>query len=273
MELTAAIEALRELTRPCDVTLYTDSTYLKRGITEWLPRWQASGWRKRGGRAVQNQDLWRSLIQAADVHTVTWRWLRGHRGDPLNERADRLATEARRRMLRQRDTRRPSPSADPRKDASTLPIASIYARGCALGVPGPAGYGALLVRGDQKDLVAGGWPLATSNTMELWSVIAGLKRLERPTRVTLYTGSKYVMDGATRWLANWERRGWRKKDGTPVKNQELWQELSLAMGDHDVRWQYLPASERNAFSAEAAQAARSEATAQRVREAGDTEGH
>jgi len=93
MELTAAIEALAALKRPCRVELYTDSEYVRRGITEWLPGWKRRNWRRRTG-PVLNEDLWRRLDTEAARHTVTWRWVRGHTGNPLNERCDELAGAA-----------------------------------------------------------------------------------------------------------------------------------------------------------------------------------
>jgi ribonuclease HI len=93
MELTAAIQALEALNRPCQVELYTDSEYLKRGITEWLPNWKARNWRRKGGK-LANVDLWRALDAAIDPHQISWRWVRGHAGDPNNRRVDRLARSA-----------------------------------------------------------------------------------------------------------------------------------------------------------------------------------
>ncbi|RPI22278.1 MAG: ribonuclease HI, partial [Chloroflexota bacterium] len=87
MELTAPIEALNALKKPCRVDLYTDSEYLKRGITEWLPGWRARSWRRKGG-ALANVDLWQALDKAMRPHTVTWHWVRGHAGNPANERVD-----------------------------------------------------------------------------------------------------------------------------------------------------------------------------------------
>jgi ribonuclease HI len=91
MELTAAIEALTALKRPCQVRLYTDSEYVKNGITQWLAGWRARGWRTAARKPVKNQDLWQRLDEAAAGHQVEWRWVKGHAGDPGNERADRLA--------------------------------------------------------------------------------------------------------------------------------------------------------------------------------------
>ena len=94
MELAAAIGALETLKRPMTVRLYTDSSYLRNGITTWLPAWKARGWRTADKKPVKNQDLWRRLEAALGNHQVEWRWVKGHSGDPGNERADELAREA-----------------------------------------------------------------------------------------------------------------------------------------------------------------------------------
>jgi ribonuclease HI len=91
MELTAAIEALKALKKPSRVALYTDSTYVRTGITEWVPAWRARGWRTADKKPVKNQDLWESLSALAARHEVQWHWVRGHSGHPENERADELA--------------------------------------------------------------------------------------------------------------------------------------------------------------------------------------
>jgi ribonuclease HI len=91
MELTAAIRALEALKQPCRVALYTDSTYVKNGITQWLPSWQLRGWRTADKKPVKNQDLWLELSAAAKRHQLEWHWVRGHAGHPQNERADELA--------------------------------------------------------------------------------------------------------------------------------------------------------------------------------------
>jgi ribonuclease HI len=99
MELTAAIRALEALKRPCSVHLHTDSTYVRNGITEWLPNWRRRGWRTASRKPVKNQDLWEALAALADRHDVTWHWVKGHAGHPGNERADRLANEGLERAL------------------------------------------------------------------------------------------------------------------------------------------------------------------------------
>ncbi len=91
MELTAAIRALEALTRPCRVQAYTDSEYLRRGITEWLQDWKRRGWKTAARKPVKNEDLWRRLEELAAGHDVRWHWVKGHSGHPDNERADQLA--------------------------------------------------------------------------------------------------------------------------------------------------------------------------------------
>lgn len=93
MELTAAIEALKTLKQACQVEIYTDSEYLKRGITEWLSNWRRRGWKRKGG-TLANVDLWQALDAALRVHSVTWHWVRGHAGEKDNERVDALANAA-----------------------------------------------------------------------------------------------------------------------------------------------------------------------------------
>ena len=93
MELTAAIEALTALSRPCEVALYTDSEYVRRGISEWLEGWKRAGWRTAARKPVKNEDLWRRLDAIAATHRVEWHWVKGHAGHPENERADARANQ------------------------------------------------------------------------------------------------------------------------------------------------------------------------------------
>jgi ribonuclease HI len=91
MELMAAISALEALTRPCSVDLYTDSQYVRGGVTSWLSTWKARGWKTADRKPVKNVELWRRLEEAAARHDVVWHWVRGHAGNEMNERADALA--------------------------------------------------------------------------------------------------------------------------------------------------------------------------------------
>ncbi len=97
MELTAALEALRALKQPAEIELYTDSEYLKRGITEWMPNWKKRNWKRKGGK-LANVDLWQALDAELGRHTLHWHWVKGHAGHPGNEKADRLAHQAMKRQ-------------------------------------------------------------------------------------------------------------------------------------------------------------------------------
>lgn len=125
MELTAPIRALESLKRPSVVLLYTDSTYVRNGVTAWLARWKGNGWLTRDRKPVKNADLWQRLEAAMATHDVEWHWVKGHAGHTENERADRLATRGAREA---RDTRpgppatapaRPTPPTQPAVPAQT----------------------------------------------------------------------------------------------------------------------------------------------------------
>ena len=94
MELTAAIRGLQALKRPCRVVLTTDSVYVRDGITKWVKGWMRNGWRTSDKKPVKNMDLWQELLEAAAPHRIEWRWVKGHAGDPDNERVDKLASDA-----------------------------------------------------------------------------------------------------------------------------------------------------------------------------------
>jgi ribonuclease HI len=112
----------------------------------------------------------------------------------------------------------------------------IYTDGACRGNPGPGGWAALLVAGDERKEVMGAAAATTNNRMELSAAIGGLTALKRRCAVKLYTDSKYVLQGATEWMPNWKARGWRTAAREPVKNQDLWQELDLAVAAQDIEW-------------------------------------
>ena len=100
MELLGAIRSLQALSRPCRVSLSTDSSYVRDGITKWIHGWRKNGWRTAAKQPVKNDELWRELLAATEPHIVEWKWVKGHAGDPDNERVDRLASEAAVKMSR-----------------------------------------------------------------------------------------------------------------------------------------------------------------------------
>jgi ribonuclease HI len=117
--------------------------------------------------------------------------------------------------------------------------AEIYTDGACSGNPGPGGWGAVLRYGDHVRELHGGEASTTNNRMELMAAISALEALSRPSTVQLYTDSRYVLDGITKWMPNWERRGWQTAAKKPVKNVDLWQRLDAAKQPHQVTWHWV----------------------------------
>jgi ribonuclease HI len=115
----------------------------------------------------------------------------------------------------------------------------IYTDGACRGNPGPGGWGVLLIAGKHRKTLHGGEPETTNNRMELTAAIKALNALHDPNDVTLYTDSKYVMDGMRDWLPGWKKRGWKTANKKPVKNQDLWQQLDEAVGRHTLTWKWV----------------------------------
>ena len=221
MELTAAIAALEALRRPSEVEFHTDSEYLRRGITEWVAKYRADGWRRKG-KTIPNADLWQSLWSLSEMHEINWHWVRGHSGDRLNERVDVLARNARLAI---------TPDAGINEDARRL-----YVRGTCKGNPGPGAWAAVLEQGEQTRQMSGTEGSTTNIRMELMAVIGGMSLVPENAQVYVVTTSDYVHMGATRWIHGWRRRDWKKKDGRPVSNRDLWQQLERLLETHDVQW-------------------------------------
>jgi ribonuclease HI len=118
-------------------------------------------------------------------------------------------------------------------------VIDIFTDGACSGNPGPGGWAAILRVGDHERELSGGEEQTTNNRMELMAVIRALKALKRPAAVRLHTDSRYVMDGATKWLARWKANGWRTSDKKPVKNVDLWRELDAAAGEHSIAWKWV----------------------------------
>ena len=179
MEIRAAIKALDALEGPHQVELYTDSTYLRSGITKWLPKWQADGWRTSNKAAVKNRDLWEELAAALEEHQVSWHWTKGHAGDRWNERADQLASAAM--------PRPPLPVDDP--GAVHLFAAVAYS-----GKKKAGSWAVLLLFGENEKSLSGREAGTSANRMHLMAAVSGLEELSRPVRVHLYTASDYLKD-------------------------------------------------------------------------------
>jgi ribonuclease HI len=222
MELQAAISALQALKRPCQISFYTDSEYLRQGITQWIDRWEASGWKRKGGKPVPNVDLWQKLQRLVKQHDIDWHWVKGHAGDPLNERVDQLARQARLAI---------TPSAQLSDD-----IPKVYLRASCKGNPGPGGWGVVVETGADTQQASGSALETTNNRMEITAAIEGLLLLPPGSAVQMFTTSDYLFQGVTRWIHGWRQRAWKKKDGKSVANVDLWQALDRLMKEYAIRW-------------------------------------
>jgi ribonuclease HI len=120
----------------------------------------------------------------------------------------------------------------------TAPI-EIFTDGACSGNPGPGGWGAILRSGAHEREISGGEPATTNNRMELMAVIEALKALKGRSAVTIHTDSRYVMDGAERWLKGWKAKGWKTADKKPVKNEDLWRALDAELQKHAVTWRWV----------------------------------
>lgn len=241
MELQAVIAALTALKKPCRVILHTDSTYVQKGVTEYLARWKTKSWRTSDKKAVANQDLWQLLDEAMQRHDIEWQWVKGHAGDPLNERVDQLAVG----MI-------------PR---STLPLddraaTHIFTGVSCLGQSGPGGWAVVSRLDDDRREISGHENVTSANRLHLIAAQRGLESapLDRP--VHLYTPSDYVAQGAQQWVKNWVAQDWRTKDDQPVKHREVWQAIVAASQARRVQWHCLKDLTRPAESQQAEQLAR-----------------
>ncbi|MFQ5398547.1 MAG: ribonuclease HI [Anaerolineae bacterium] len=247
MELQAAIAALQALKRPSKVEFHTDSQYVRRGITEWIEKWAAKNWVRKGGKPVPNADLWKQLWELVKRHEISWHWVQGHSGDPMNERVDMLARQSRLAIT----PREQMPDDVPR----------LYLRSSCKGNPGPGGWGVVLEREGETEQMSGAAAATTNNRMELTAALEGLLLLPPGSAVQVFTTSDYLFQGATRWIHGWRRRHWLKKDGKPVANADLWQALDRLSEGYAIRWvnakgqELKPLSEASRLAAEAVAAA------------------
>lgn len=234
MELTAAINALAALNRPSQVAFYTDSEYVRKGITEYIEKWAANNWMVKK-KPVANADLWPQLLELAKKHEIEWHWVKGHAGNELNERVDQLAREARLVI---------TPIEEIAAD-----VARLYLRASCKGNPGTGGWGVVLETEDETQEASGTAEKTTNNRMEMTAAIEGLRLVSPGNPVQVFTTSDYLYQGVTKWIHGWRQRNWHKKDSQPVVNADLWQALDVLTKERMVRWintkgQTLPALER-----------------------------
>jgi len=219
MELQASLEALRALPRASEVQLYTDSKYVRNGISKWIVNWRKNNWLTAAKEAVKNRDLWESLDQEIKRHEVEWHWVKGHANNQHNERADELAVSARGRP--------------------TLPLVDDTAVHIFIGITWrqklKIGSWAAVFRYQNHFKVIGGVvENSSANRIHIQSACDALNTIKRRLPVKLYTSSSYLKDGAGNWLKGWERNGWKTRESKVVSNKAEWQALNRILQEFSV---------------------------------------
>ena len=128
----------------------------------------------------------------------------------------------------------------PMSENSAAKTVTIYSDGACSGNPGPGGYGTVMLFGEHRKELSAGFRRTTNNRMEMLGAIVGLEALTEPCRVTLFSDSKYLVDALTKgWIDNWQKKGWKTAGRKPVKNQDLWRRLLVAIDDHEIEWRWV----------------------------------
>jgi len=233
MELQAAIAALTLLQSThgrCEIELFTDSEYLRQGITSWVENWERNGWQTKDQEPVKNQELWQRLHDLIHEHEIAWHWLKGHDGHPHNERADQLATQAREALTA------PKLAPPPTMISGETAEVDIFVKASYNPSRQEGSWGVVLRKGDHLKTVQGRQANASANALLLVGTIQGLQALTRPCAVAIHSDADYLIRGATQWIKGWLARGWRTKDGKPVANREGWEALLAATRPHRTSW-------------------------------------
>jgi ribonuclease HI len=156
------------------------------------------------------------------THQIEWHWVKGHSGDEMNERVDKLARQARLDI---------TPDVELSAD-----LPHLFIRASCKGHPGPGGWGVVLEEGEETEQLSGWEAQTTNNRMEITAAIEGLRLLPPGSEVQIFTLSDYLFQGATKWIHGWRGRGWKKKSGEPISNEDLWQMLDMLMAQYQIRW-------------------------------------
>ncbi len=248
MELTGAVAALKSLQSAHRIVLYTDSQYLKNGITDWITTWQKNNWQTAARNPVKNADLWQELLIQVKRHSIIWKWVRGHETNRWNNRADELAVAARKRAEK--------PFEPLKRVVPDDNDIHLFTGVTCKHKSGIGGWAVLLTWRNRVRLLGAGVEGMTANQLYVRAVIAGLESLKKALPVHVHTHSGYLRDGADSWLEGWRKRDWQTRDGSPVSNRELWQQLSELLGQHKVTFHLEDRDEPPCFLQEAKELAR-----------------
>lgn len=235
MELTAAIEALKMREDGESVELCTDSEYLRLGITQWMDTWQRNGWTRSKGQPVLNKDLWLELQTQNERLQVEWRWVKAHAGHEFNELVDRAARDAATLAAKHQEPR--TLTCDTTATSVESPMLGTHYFIASATTEGNRSAWAVIRNSSRNEIVLDGIKNNTSvNRALLIGVVELLQVIQGGESTHVTTESDYLFKGATLWLDGWRRRGWRKSDGKPVANKDLWTEIHALLNRVDVEW-------------------------------------
>ncbi len=229
MQLMAVFMALESLDERHYIEIHTDSLYLKRGITSWLPKWTQNGWHATKNQTIQNKDLWEGLYDLMQGHEIRWKWIKRdiNSQDMYINRIYELVTTAREygtapKMI---ELTSEGPDVD----------VSVYVSAWYKGGP----WGATIVSLNGVEEMQGHEADTTGNQSIMIACVKILKTLTTPQRIAIYSSNEYLINGMSKWLRGWIKNDWKTAKGEPVKNQEQWQHLSAAAQVHTIIWMHL----------------------------------
>jgi ribonuclease HI len=223
MELTAVIEALRALKWECQIDLYVDSEYVKKGITEWMPGWVRRNWKNKKGDPVANRDLWETLHALVEQHEIEWHWVRGHSGNKYNEWVDQLATAARPN----------APTVGVNEDKAALFVRITFEKKGH----GAGGWAYRLIKdGVSKDASGRLYNLQSSIELELRALLRALQAAPENEPLQVFCPGEFSYKGMTQWINNWRKNDWQSSSKKPVKYADVWQKILEESKKRQVEW-------------------------------------
>jgi len=224
MELMAAIKALEKFKEPQkNIVLFTDSKYIRKGITQWIAIWEKNGWQTSEKKDVKNKSLWLQLNENSKKHQIKWKWVKGHAGNKWNERADLLARNG-----------IPGLEKDlPLNDEEGIHLFTAISFSNKKKIGGWASY--LRFKAHTKN-ISGKMENTSSNRMHILAAVQGLQLIKKDYPIHIYTVSSYLKDGASLWVNNWQKNEWKTKEGSPVKHKDLWMTLHKLTQSLQVTW-------------------------------------
>ena len=226
MELSAVCHALESLDTPHTITLFTDSAYLRNGITKWI-----HGWIKKDFKGIKNEDLWRRLHRASKRHEIDWRWVKGHAGNVHNERVDQLATAEIDKQHAEQGI-----GEDTGYDADVV----VYTASSGDKARPFGAWAAIIVGRDGTVSEYSAFLTdVTVNRILLEGALALLEDIDADKSVVFTSSANYLIQGMRDWLPGWLQRVWRSSTGKAVANQDLWQRLHNLTQGRDIQWEYL----------------------------------